>query len=345
MNNVCITGSGIYLPPKNVSNYELFKKIKGFNVAKARQSLSSRNQNVNKLDDRTIFDLWVQQVSGIKQRTYLQKDSFPDQSLFTEYMAKEACLNAVKDAGLSINDIDHIVLSSYTGETLIPSPVCGLIGLLNASNLSGITVNGACSGFLDGMIDATAKIRSGLFKNILVVASEYITNKLDYSDVTTSILFSDGAGAFVLSKGENKIFGSSSKINYSDEHIKMLRSSVIKMGGGPLVQRKAVNAMAEVGLDALQKSNLSIDDIKYIVPHQANKRILDALEKKLKLSPEAQMVKCIINTGNLSSATMPVALHKLWKNQLPDIKFKPGHKLMLTAVGGGYTSSAVIIEM
>jgi len=344
MRDVYISGIGSYLPENTVTNEALYSKISGFDVERANKSLRTKGVNTQEKSEAQIFDLWVQQVTGVVKRSIISNGVFPDKNLNIEYMAFEASKRAIADAGLNADDIDHVIFSTYTGEMVIPSPVCTLTDLLGVET-SGINLNGACSGFLDGLIDGAIKIGSGHFNHILVVASEYISNKIDYSDITTAILFSDGAGACVLSPGKKGIFGFSSKIKYSNEHIRMERKTNISMNGGPLVQRKAVHAMYDVSMESLAKSKLELEDITYIIPHQANIRILISLEEKLNLPKHCHLVKCIANTGNLSSSTIPVALDFLVNNKLPEVPFTKDKKILLTSVGGGYTYSAIIVEL
>lgn len=342
--NAYISGMGVFLPENIQTNFDLYKKISGFDPAKGAKSLSSRGVETDNLSDEEIFDLWVQQVCGIKQRTILNEQELIDNGRAVEIMAERASRKALAEAGLEVDQIDHIVLASYSSDALIPPPVCGVADRLGINDkVSGITVNGACSGFLDGLIDAASKISSGLYTNVLVVASEYVNNKINYDDPTTAILFSDGAGAAVVSAGKDGFYGASSRIAYSAEHINMERVGKLHMGGGPLVQRRAVNAMNLVATEALEKAGMKYSDMTRVVPHQANLRILNALEDKMGISGENKMVKSIHLTGNLSSATIPVALDFLRRGELEQ-SYEKG-KYLLTAVGGGYTYSSIVVDV
>jgi 3-oxoacyl-[acyl-carrier-protein] synthase-3 len=343
MYEVSIVGTGSYVPENIITNIDLFPKITNFEYDKAVLSLEKKGTDVSQLNDAEVFDAWVKQVTGISQRPYLA-DGLGDENSSVEFMANKASIAALEDAGKETGDIDHIIFSTYTADNVIPGPVCKLAHYLGVENVSGITLNGACSGFLDALIDAYIKVGSGLYETILVVASEYISNKIDFSDPTTAILFSDGAGAAVVTKGKRDIYGFSSRIAFSDEHIKMQRTSCIQMGGGPLVQRKAVNAMSSVSNDVCTSTGIALSDITCVIPHQANYRILQALEKKMKLSENSRLVKCLGTTGNLSSATLPVAMDLLKKNKLDGYPYTGKSKTILTSVGGGYTFSAVLVD-
>ena len=355
--NVNLAGTGVYLSQKKISNLDLYDIINQedknvFNIEKAKISIEKKGNSTDSLTHAEIFDKWVQQVCGIRFRTYFNDktlENLPDPNTVVEYQAKCASIQALESANIAPEEIEHIVFSSYSSDYLIPSPASALSEMIGANNASGVSINGACSGFLDALLDACAKIEARIYNKVLVVASEYLSNKMDYTDVTTCILFSDGAGAFLLKRSDENnppnFSHFSSKFKYNQEQINMYRTSNIHMGGGPYVQKNAVNSMAGRVHDILEKENLSIDDIDYIVPHQANIRILDALENKLKLSEKTTMIKCIQETGNLSSATIPVAFNQLYKKQTPELNWKHGDHVILTAVGGGYTFGAVSMTL
>lgn len=304
--NCYIAGVGSYLPSQILSNKDLLSRIDNFEIERAKNSILKKGIDTQNLTDVEIFDSWVKQVCGIKQRTFVS-DNFVAQNPFvSEEMGKRASEKALADARMHADEIDHIVFSSYSSELLIPGSAPILAKLLGIENVSGVNINGACSGFLDALFDACAKIEAGFYKNVLVVASEYISNKMNFNDPTTCIIFADGAGAVVLKKGREGVHSFTNRLKFNDEHIRMERTGLIQMGGGPLVQKNAVTAMSTITEEALDKAGLHIEDCHYIIPHQANIRILNALETRFK-AKNLQMIKCIENTGNLSSATIPVA--------------------------------------
>jgi len=343
MTDVYVSGLGSFLPENKFSNREIYPRIRNFEIDRAKLSLSKKGIDVTALAEDEIFDHWVRQVTGIQNRTFYSPPAGKERSA-VELMASFAAEKAVRESGLEFKDIEHIVFSSYTCDTVIPNAVCTLCDILGITSASGIMLNGACSGFLDAFIDGYIKIAGGFFSNVLVVASEYISNKIDFRDPATAILFSDGAGACVLRSGKKGIHGFHSAITFNNEHITMDRGGPIYMDGGPLVQRKAVQAMSTAAENALRKFAIPESEIRYIIPHQANRRILEALELKLKPHNRCTVVKCIEQTGNLSSATIPVAMDLLRNNRIAQTMYEPGGKTVLTSVGGGYTYSAVVLD-
>ena len=338
-----IAGTGSYLPEKRVNNRELFARTDNFDLERAKLSLEKKGNFLAKSKDDEIFDLWVKQVSGICERPFLTPGEFPE-NFEIEHMAEKAARQAMDEAGLEPAQIDCIVFATYTAETIIPNPACTLSHLLGIKNSCGITINTACSGFLDALGDAWLRIKSGEYKNILVAASEYMSNKIDFSDPATSILFADGAGACVVRAGNPGIHAYYSEQDYSNEHIRMDYGSPIKMGGGPLVQKRAVNAMYKAAEKALEKCGRTIEQIDFIIPHQANLRILEALELKMKLG-ENVMIKAMKKIGNIAGATVPVALDLFRRKNLDNQGYRPGSRLILLSVGGGYTYSACVLDL
>ena len=338
-----IAGTGAYIPPRSVSNLDLYSRIQNFNVERARHSLEKRGHPLNASTDAEVFDLWVQQVCGIKKRSFIPPDFAKESGLVVEEMAAQASFDAIRDAGLEVDEIQHLVFSSYSSDVLMPGPVSGLAKILGMKNISGVNINGACNGFLDGLLDASAKVAAGLFDNVLVVASEYLSNKVDFGDPTTSILFSDGAGAWVIRRGQRAIHGFSISLKFS-RHIAMQRGGYVQMDGGPLVHRKAVQSMCQVTKEVLEKNNLSLADCAYIIPHQANLRILNAFEESMDVPPSTTLIKCIDELGNLSSATIPVAVDYLRRGRL-NTSYRKNARAILTAIGGGYAYGAAIVDL
>ena len=340
MFGVKIKGTGSFLPKKKINNFELYKKINNFDIDRAKESLSKKNINEDNSTENEIFDHWVQMVSGIESRHVVSdQDSFRDH-YEVEGMAYQASLNAIASSGIDKNEIESIILTSFTPTTLIPNSACTLTDLLGLTNCSGITLNTACSGFLDGLMDAYAKIAAGLYKTVLVVSSEYISKEISLDDPTTAILFSDGAGACILKRSEeNHMLGFFSKANYSDQHLNMYNGNKLKMGGGPLVQRNAVNAMYESALQISQKTGLGFNDFDYIIPHQANLRIMRELARKMELT-DHKMIETVQSVGNTSCATIPISLDLLCRGKLNGFRYKDKSKILCTSVGGGYTYAA-----
>lgn len=341
--NCYIAGTGSFLPSNVLNNESILAKIKNFDIDRAKESIKKKKHDPSTLTDGQVFDTWVRQVCGIKQRTFVSEDFVANHPFVLEEMAKRASEAALLDAGMEVSEIDHISFSSYSSEYLMPGPSAILSKLMDIPEPSGVNINGACNGFLDALMDAAAKIEAGFYDNILVVASEYMSNKLDFDDPTTCIIFSDAAGAVILKKGQPGLHSFANQLKFNLESLQMKRTGFIKMAGGALVQKNAVASMALVTQKAIEKAKSKLTDYRYIIPHQANIRILNSLEQKLKLET-TEMIKCIENTGNLSSATIPVALDLLRKNKL-SIDYQKGEKAILTSVGGGYAYSAATVSL
>ena len=362
-----IVGVGKCVPKKIIENAELYGKVKNFEVEKARDSFLKKGEEVADFDDAQIFDLWVQRVTGIKRRPFVSDGEF-EKGLEAEDMARQASSIALEEAKLTPKDLDHIIFSTYSNNRLIPSAACKLSDMLG-TNCSVRTLNGACSGFLDGLIDATIKVRAGVFKRILVVAAENMSDKMNYDDPKSSIIFSDGAGACVVSavdegKRSINLLGFGGGVQYS-EQVYMERLSHILFNDGPYVQRNAVQTMYGVMEKAILASKKTFADLSCVIPHQANGRIITALDAKIKntlsqlsssdsskqesedRSKSFFTVNCIADYGNLSSASVPVAFDDYLKGRFSkdhSNKLDEGKIMVLASVGGGYTYAAIALS-
>ncbi|MBU3941804.1 MAG: ketoacyl-ACP synthase III [Nanoarchaeota archaeon] len=336
MDNVRIVGTGSYLPKNIVTNKGLEKMVKNYDYSKYKD-----------------FSDWVISVTGIEQRHYA------DENETTEEMGAEASKKVLEDANLKASDIDLIILNTFTPGTLIPNSAIEVGHLIGNNNIPAITINQACSGFVYAVESAYHYIRSGKYNNVLVVASEKLSSITDYSNPKTAVLFGDGAGAAVLQRSDKKGILGIPYIGgkYSPEHIKVKNTGVdvkdiltnaekeyvkkeyIKMGGGPQVLRQAVNAMVSSAKKVLEESELSIEDIDWLCPHQANRRIIDSTAKYLNMPIEKTLIT-IEEDGNVSGASNIITLDKSIKQG----KVKRGDKILMTAVGGGYTMGAFVFE-
>ncbi|MBI4976083.1 MAG: hypothetical protein HZC28_01295 [Spirochaetes bacterium] len=342
MYEVAIAGTGSFLPRTGITNTDFFDNVKNVDIARIRGFCEKRNIPCASKSDAELFDLWVQRVTGIVSRRHISAaDALPEGSE-VETMACEASRAAIADAGIAADTIDHVVVATFTARTIIPNPACKLTNMLGIPHAGGVTINTACSGFLDALIDGYAKIRAGICKTVLVTSAEHMSRTIDYNDPTTAILFGDGAGACVLTRSDTKdrIDGVFTQARYSAEHITMQAGGCVVMGGGPLVQRNAVNAMFDAATAAGAQASRTLADYDYIIPHQANGRIMSELAKKMEI-PETKMPACIHTCGNMSCASIPVTLDLLRKGRLPDYTYSRGSKLMLTSVAGGYTIAGV----
>ena len=344
MPNAKILGTGSYLPKKKITNIELFEKISNFDVKKARYSLQKKGVAIEALNDSEIFDCWVKQVCGVTQRfNFSEADETPFEgsNKNLEAMAYHASLAAIEEAGIDKEEIDAVLFASFTSDCLIPNSAVVLSLKLELKNPSAITSNTACCGFLDVLGDGFIKIKAGMHKTVLVVAAEQFSNRLNFCDPTTAILFGDGAGAAVLQAAEEEAVGAYYSGSSYSENITMTYGESLAMGGGPLVQKKAVHTMAQAAHKAMALAGTSIDQYDYVLPHQANLRILKELAHKMKIDEE-KVITAIDIIANISCATVPVALDLFRKGKLKQKpKKKSDVRYLSTAVGGGYCYASV----
>jgi len=351
-----VIGTGKYLPGTTLDNrqlYEMESIRENFDVERARNSLRKKGE-ADGLSAAEVFDRWSRQVTGIRERPILPFDS--DET--TEDMCARAGRRALEDAGLEPDDLDLIVAASVTPADEVPNLACTMARDLGAPSVPGFTLNAACAGFVYALATANAFIRSGTADRVLAVTGDALTRVTDYTDPKTAVLFSDGAGCALLEatdrgggiRGEPCLTA-----DYNREHLYMTTGQwaeddpegtpgleTLRMGGGARVLRQAINAMVDVAQGALDSTDLDWDDIHYVVPHQANLRITRGLEKKLSL-PDGRVVHTIEEYGNSSASTVSIAFDEVARGEhgpLPDPT-----RVVLTAVGGGYTSGGMVLEL
>ncbi len=341
-----IIGTGSYLPINKVTNEELYSKINNFEYERAVTSLAKKGVNVEVLSKEQIFDKWVQQVCGIETRYFATDDIVNSEFGANERMAYFAALEAIKDAGIDKNEIDTILFATYSPAKLIPNSAIYVAHQLGLTGTQGFTLNTACSGFIDSLGVADAKIKAGQSEVVLIVSSEYMSASMNYDDPTTAILFGDGAGAAIVKKVDNEqgILSYYSEMDFSPENITMDYGGTLAMGGGPNVQKRAVNAMSMALENAVKKANLSVEDLDMVLPHQANLRIITQLQKKLKID-ESKVAVTIQDMGNLGGATSAIALDKYRKGKVNFKYIKNETLLGMTVVGGGYTYSSIVMYL
>lgn len=341
-----ILATGSYVPTQEINNLALFERIHHFDVERARETLRKKGHAVHEFDETTVFDLWVKQVCGVARRYFYEGEATGIERVpqyGTEYMGYKAAMQALERSGLKGQDIDQVIFCSFTQDQIIPNPGCTVAHFIGASGAKALHINTACSGFLDGLGLGKALIESGAAKRVLVVASEHMSNRIDFGDVTTAILFGDGAACAILeNKGrpEKGILSFETCTDYHKDMLSMDFDGPLKMAGGPLVQRNAVNAMYRVLEAAFQKAGKPLTDIDVLVPHQANLRILNSLADKLNI-PYDRMVQTIVDTGNVSAASIGIGLDRAMNDQIDHLRIREGHTLGLTVVGGGYTFSGL----
>lgn len=296
-------------------------------------------------------DEWIRTRTGIQERRKLDKDK-P-----TSYMAVRAIDNLLKNRGIGIEEIDLIIVATVTPDMMYPSTACVIQKEMGASNAWGFDILAACSGFIFSLTTAVQFIQSGSHKKVIVVGADKMTSITNMEDRNTCLLFGDAAGAILLEPTENKEFGILDSIMKIDgEGGKYL----YQLGGGSLnpathetvdkrmhfvyqdgkvVFKDAVKGMADISYDIMVRNNLKPEQISYLIPHQANLRIITACAERMGISMEKVMVN-IHKYGNTTSATIPTCLSEYWQNG----KVKKGDYLIMASFGAGYTWGSILIR-
>ena len=293
-------------------------------------------------------DQWITERTGIKTRQISTGES-------ATAIAKQAAMQAIERSGLTIHDIDLIIVSTITADTLVPSAACCLRNALGIEHAVAFDINAACTGFIFATTIADALMQTSAMKNALIVGCDMLSRITEWTDRSTCILFGDGAGAAILQKQENSGSGILAahlegendtndalvcgiKYDSTPFNDEKLTHDKIEMNG-KAVFRYAVGAMNHSILSVLEKSGKTLEDIDWIVPHQANLRIIDSAAKKLKVPPEKFFTN-LDHCGNTSSASIPMALNALMESG----KVKKGDLIMLTGFGGGFSSGALLFQ-
>lgn len=316
MNNAVISGTGSYSPEKQLTNVELEKTL-------------------------DTDDEWIVSRTGISSRSIAQ----PHET--TSFMASRAAEQALIASGLDANEIDLILVATCTPDYFFPSVACHVKQALKiAKPIPAFDISAACSGFVYAMDIAKQYIASGSVKHILVIGAESMSRAVDWTDRATCVLFGDGAGAVVLSVSERQgLLGSVLHSSFDAEKLLVLQNATfeeqratISMRGNE-VFKIAVNIMGDVVDEVLTLSKLNKSDINWLIPHQANIRIIQAIAKKLSL-PMSQVIVTIGNQGNTSAASIPLALDYSIKNN----QIKRDELLLIESFGGGMTWGAMVIR-
>lgn len=324
MKNIGILGLGHYLPAKILTNHDLEKMV-------------------------DTSDEWITTRTGIKERR------IADRTEKNSDLAIRAAREAVANSGISPEDIELIIVTTISPDSNFPSVACLVQKALGARKAAAFDISAACSGFLYGITTAKQYLAGGLYKNALIIASEKITNLIDWNDRDTCVLFGDGAGACVLgevAEGKGIIadfmhaqgeFGELMSVvsdgrDPMDQKRELIRLPYVVMQGKELF-KIAVNSMAEAVEQCLKKAGMGLHDIDLVVPHQANDRIISAVAKKLDLPKEKIFVN-IHKYGNMSAASIAVALYEA--NEEGAIK--EGDTVALVTFGAGLVSAANIVK-
>lgn len=297
-------------------------------------------------------DEWIRERTGIERRHV----AAPDQA--TSDLCLIAAIRALEDAKINKNEIDMIIVATVSGDYQLPSTACLLQDKLGLKGIPAFDLAAACSGFVYALSVADQFVRSGMHKKILVVGAEVITRFVNYKDRETCILFGDGAGAFVVTRAEpnakNIILSShlhaegslydlfvlpagGSKTPSTHETIDQGLNS-LKMKGREIF-KNAVRTMSACCSEALAFNNMSMDEVDWLVPHQANFRIMEAVATHFKF-PQEKVISVVHEMGNTSAATVPVAFDTAAK----DGRIKRGQTVLLTAFGAGLTSGSLVLK-
>ncbi len=307
------------------------------------------NADFEKLIDTS--DEWITTRTGIKERRILEDGKG------TADMAYRASVQALQAAGMEANDLDAIIVGTCTPDYPMPSSACVLEDMLGARKVFSFDVNAACSGFLNALAVTDSFVRTGMIRNALVVGSDVLSRVLNWQDRTTCVLFGDGAGAIVVgssSDGNRGILstrlrtdGSYAKTLYvpaggslkpaSIETIESKQHTITM--NGKEVFKIAVRAMEEISREVLEEANVSIDEVTLVIPHQANRRIINALAERLKV-PLEKVVVNVDKYGNTSAASVPVALDEAWRAG----RIAAGDVVLLNAFGAGFAWGAAVIR-
>jgi 3-oxoacyl-[acyl-carrier-protein] synthase-3 len=317
--------------------------VKGVGAYLPERVLS--NDDIAKIVDTN--DAWIRQRTGIARRHIAADDQL------TSDLALEASRAALTNAGLSVDDVDLIVLATTTPDNTFPATATRLQAKLGVTKGAAFDVQAVCSGFVYALAQADNMLRLGQAKCALVVGAEIYSRILDWEDRGTCVLFGDGAGAVVLQAQESgngagdrgilsTRLGADGRFYdalYVDGGPATSQTSGFVRMQGQEVFRHAVKRMSETVEEALAAADLSLSDLSWLIPHQANSRIIDMVGKKLGMDP-AQVVVTVEEHANTSAATIPLALTHGVERQL----FKPGDLLGLTAMGGGFSWGAALIR-
>lgn len=322
--SAAITAVGGYVPEYRLTNSELEKMV-------------------------DTNDEWIRTRTGITERRILKGDG-----LGTSDMVVPAVQDLLKKRNIGADEIDCMIVGTVTPDTIFPSTANLACYKLGAVNAFGFDLAAACSGFLYALTTGAAFIESGRYKKVVVVGADKMSAIVDYSDRTTCIIFGDGAGA-VLLEPNYEGYGVQDSILRSDgaggHHLHMKAGGSVKPASietvtnkehfiyqeGQAVFKHAVKDMADVSYELMQRNNLTADDIAWLVPHQANKRIIDATANRMGLPTEKVMLN-IERFGNTTAGTIPLCLWE-WQDKL-----KRDDRLVLAAFGGGFTWGATLIK-
>ena len=320
-----ITGVGHFAPENKLTNHDLEKIV-------------------------DTNDEWIKTRTGIHERRILDKEKG------TSYMAAKAAESALAQTRTTADEIDLILVATVTPDMPVPATAALVQKILNATNAWGFDINGGCTGFICALATGAQFIKSGTHQKVLVIGADKMSSIIDYEDRTTCILFGDAAGAVLLEPGNDNL-GIQDFILHLDgagaEHLSMAAGGSLRPAthetvdqklhsvkqNGKKVFKHAVSGMAEVSAEILKRNNLTGEDIKCLIPHQANLRIIDATARKMRLDPEKVVIN-ISKYGNTTAATIPLAMSEAYSDQ----RLKKGDWVVMSAFGAGFTWGSLLFK-
>ena len=319
-----ITGTGSYLPPRRLTNADLVAELAAKGVETS--------------------DQWIVERTGIRAR------HFASDGVFSSDLGLEAAKKALEAAGRTAQDVDLIIVATSTPDMVFPSTACILQNKLGANGCAAFDVQAVCSGFVYALAVADSMVKTGAAKCALVVGAEIFSRILDFNDRTTCVLFGDGAGAVVLEASDTPGI-LSSELHADGKHVGLLCVPGHVSGGailgdpllkmdGQAVFKLAVGVLESAARAVLAKAQRTESDIDWLVPHQANIRIMQSTARKLKLSMD-KVVVTVDQHGNTSAASIPLALDAGVRSG----QVKVGQTLLLEGVGGGFTWGALLLTL
>ena len=319
-----ITGTGSYLPPRRLSNADLVRELAANGVETS--------------------DEWIVERTGIRARHFAAAD------VCSSDLALHAAHSALQSANATAQEIDLIIVATSTPDMVFPSTACILQHKLGASGGAAFDVQAVCSGFVYALAIADSMIQTGAANKALVVGSEVFSRILDFTDRTTCVLFGDGAGAVVLEASDSPGI-LASDLHADGKHVgilcvpgnvsggQVIGDPLLKMDG-QAVFKLAVSVLESSARSVLAKADKSASDLDWLIPHQANIRIMQSTARRLKLDMDHVMVT-VDQHGNTSAASIPLALDAGVRNG----QIRPGQLLMLEGVGGGFTWGSVLLNL
>jgi 3-oxoacyl-[acyl-carrier-protein] synthase-3 len=322
---VAITAVGHYVPDKILSNKDLEHMV-------------------------NTTDAWIRERTGISERRILENGA-------TSELAAKAAQNTLANRGIGPEEIDLIIVATITPDMFFPATACLVQDRIGAKKAWGFDLSAACSGFVFAIVTGAQFIESGTCNKVLVIGADKMSSITDYTDRSQCILFGDAGAAVLLEPNDDPNFGILDHVLYSDgsgapylyqkgggslyppTHETVDKKMHFIYQDGKAVFKVAVVGMADVSVEMMKRNNLTSDDVDWLVPHQANKRIIDACANRMGLDPSKVMIN-IDRYGNTTAATIPLCLSEWWECG----RLKKGHAVILSSFGAGYTWGAVYVR-